>query len=181
MAADDQTHSQRPGRLQLRRVRRPAESRHRLHASTRRATSPRDGGNTFTGFKGAPGGDDPQQMWIDPTNGQRMLLGLDQGAIVSLDGGGTWSSWYNQSTDQIYHLSVDNSFPYWVYGTQQDAGAIRTRSPRQPRRDHAARLESGARLGVGHDRSRPARPEHRLRERHRASSRSHIRASSGST
>ncbi|HYM22538.1 MAG TPA: hypothetical protein VEU08_05005, partial [Vicinamibacterales bacterium] len=87
----------------------------------------RDGGKTFTGFKGAPGGDDPQQMWIDATNGQRMLFGYDQGAIVSLDGGGTWSSWYNQSTEQIYHLSIDNSSPYWVYGTQQDAGAIRTR------------------------------------------------------
>src|SRR5919109_1690866 len=77
-----------------------------------------DGGNTFTGFKGAPGGDDPQQLWIDPTNGQRMLFGYDQGAIVTLDGGATWSSWYNQSTEQIYHLSVDTSFPYWVYGTQ---------------------------------------------------------------
>ena len=87
-----------------------------------------DGGNTFTGFKGAPGGDDPQQMWIDPTNGQRMLFGYDQGAIVTLDGGATWSSWYNQSTDQIYHITVDNSYPYWVYGSQQDAGAIRTRS-----------------------------------------------------
>jgi photosystem II stability/assembly factor-like uncharacterized protein len=87
-----------------------------------------DGGNTFTGFKGAPGGDDPQQMWIDPTNGQRILLGLDQGAVVSLDGGTTWSSWYNQSTEQVYHISVDNSFPYWVYATQQDAGAIRQRS-----------------------------------------------------
>jgi photosystem II stability/assembly factor-like uncharacterized protein len=87
-----------------------------------------DGGRTFTGFKGAPGGDDPQQMWIDPTNGKRILFGYDQGAIVSLDGGATWSSWYNQATDQIYHLSVDNSFPYWVYGTQQDAGAVRTRS-----------------------------------------------------
>ena len=87
-----------------------------------------DGGNTFTGFKGAPGGDDPQQMWIDPANGQRMLLGLDQGAVVTLDGGVTWGSWYNQSTEQVYHLSVDNSFPYWVYATQQDAGAIRQRS-----------------------------------------------------
>ena len=58
-----------------------------------------------------------------------MLMGVDQGAIVTLDGGETWSSWYNQSTDQIYHLAVDNSVPYWVYGTQQDAGAIRTRQP----------------------------------------------------
>jgi photosystem II stability/assembly factor-like uncharacterized protein len=87
-----------------------------------------DGGNTFTGFKGAPGGDDPQQMWIDPTNGKRIVLGLDQGAAVTLDGGITWSPWYNQSTEQVYHISTDNSFPYWVYATQQDAGAIRTRS-----------------------------------------------------
>src|SRR4029077_13911734 len=87
-----------------------------------------DGGNTFTGFKGAPGGDDPQQLWIDPTDGQRMLLGMDQGATVTLDGGRTWSEWYNQSTEQVYHISVDNSFPYYVYASQQDAGAIRTRS-----------------------------------------------------
>jgi hypothetical protein len=87
-----------------------------------------DGGNTFTGFKGAPGGDDPQQLWIDPTDGQRMLLGMDQGATVTLDGGRTWSQWYNQSTEQVYHISVDNSFPYYVYASQQDAGAIRTRS-----------------------------------------------------
>lgn len=87
----------------------------------------RDGGNTFTGFKGAPGGDDPQQMWIDPTNGQRIFLGMDQGATVSLDGGRTWSPWYNQSTEQVYHVSVDNSTPYWIYAPQQDAGAVRTR------------------------------------------------------
>ena len=87
-----------------------------------------DGGNTFTGFKGAPGGDDPQQMWIDPTNGKRMFLGVDQGATISLDGGLTWSSWYNQATAQVYHISVDNSYPYWVYATQQDAGSIASRS-----------------------------------------------------
>jgi hypothetical protein len=86
-----------------------------------------DGGNTFTGFKGAPGGDDPQQLWIDPTNGQRMLFGYDQGAIVTLDGGATWSSWYNQSVEQVYHIAVDNSWPPFVYASQQDAGAIRTR------------------------------------------------------
>lgn len=87
-----------------------------------------DGGNTFTGFKGAPGGDDPQQLWIDPHDGKRMFFGVDQGATISLDGGATWSSWYNQSTEQVYHISTDNSFPYWIYATQQDAGAIRTRS-----------------------------------------------------
>jgi photosystem II stability/assembly factor-like uncharacterized protein len=87
-----------------------------------------DGGNSFAGFKGAPGGDDPQQMWIDPTDGKRMLLGVDQGATISLDGGLNWSSWYNQATEQVYHISADNSFPYWVYATQQDAGAVAVRS-----------------------------------------------------
>ena len=87
-----------------------------------------DGGKTFTGFKGAPGGDDPQQLWIDPTDGKRLFFGTDQGATVSLDGGLNWSSWYNQSTAQVYHISVDNQFPYWVYATQQDSGSIATSS-----------------------------------------------------
>jgi photosystem II stability/assembly factor-like uncharacterized protein len=83
-----------------------------------------DGGNTFTGFKGAPGGDDPHDIWIDPTDGNRMLLGGDQGGTVSVDGGKTWGLWYNQQTGQLYHISVDNQFPYWVYGTQQDSGNV---------------------------------------------------------
>ncbi|MHB8636720.1 MAG: WD40/YVTN/BNR-like repeat-containing protein [Fimbriimonadaceae bacterium] len=88
----------------------------------------RDGGNTFTGFKGAPGGDDPQQMWIDPTDGDRLFFGTDQGATISLDGGRNWSSWYNQPTAQVYHISTDNRFPYWVYATQQDSGCVATAS-----------------------------------------------------
>jgi photosystem II stability/assembly factor-like uncharacterized protein len=87
-----------------------------------------DGGKTFTGFKGAPGGDDPQQMWLDPTDGNRLFFGTDQGATISHDGGQNWSSWYNQSTAQVYHISVDNQFPYWVYGTQQDSGSVATSS-----------------------------------------------------
>ncbi len=87
-----------------------------------------DGGKTFTGFKGAPGGDDPQQMWLDPTDGDRLLLGGDQGATVSLDGGLNWGSWYNQPTAQVYHISVDNQYPYWIYATQQDSGAVGTAS-----------------------------------------------------
>jgi len=87
-----------------------------------------DGGNTFEGFKGAPGGDDPHQLWIDPTEGRHILLGGDQGATVSLDAGATWGSWYNQPTGQLYHITVDNQWPYWVYGTQQDSGGIGTAS-----------------------------------------------------
>ena len=87
-----------------------------------------DGGQNFTGWKGSPGGDDPQVLWLDPTDSKRMLLGGDQGASISQDGGDNWSLWYNQPTAQIYHVSVDNSYPYWVYGTQQDACAVATRS-----------------------------------------------------
>ncbi len=82
-----------------------------------------DGGKTFVPVKGAPGGDDYHQLWIDPTHPERQILGVDQGAVVTLDGGGTWSSWYNQPTGQFYHVATDERFPYWVYGAQQDSGA----------------------------------------------------------
>jgi len=87
-----------------------------------------DGGRTFTPIKGAPGGDDYHTLWVDPKQTQRMILGSDQGASVSLDGGGTWSSWYNQPTAQFYHVVTDHRFPYHVYGGQQDAGTVETSS-----------------------------------------------------
>jgi photosystem II stability/assembly factor-like uncharacterized protein len=87
-----------------------------------------DGGKTFEAIKGAPGGDDYHAMWIDPNNSQRMIFGSDQGAGVSVDGGKSWSSWYNQPTAQLYHVAVDNQFPYRVYGAQQDSGTISTTS-----------------------------------------------------
>ncbi len=87
-----------------------------------------DGGKTFTGFKGAPGGEDPHDIWIDPTNGQRMLFGLDQGPGVTLDGGKTWSGYYQISISQVYHISTDTRYPYWVLASQQDTGAIMERS-----------------------------------------------------
>ncbi len=83
-----------------------------------------DGGKTFASFKGAPGGDDNHDLWIDPTNADRILLGSDQGAAVSLDHGATWSPWYNQSTAQVYRIATGFEFPYWVYATMQDSGAV---------------------------------------------------------
>jgi photosystem II stability/assembly factor-like uncharacterized protein len=82
-----------------------------------------DGGRHFVPVKGAPGGDDYHLLWIDPTQPKRRILGVDQGALVTLDGGVTWSSWYNQPTGQFYHVITDDRFPYWVYGAQQDSGA----------------------------------------------------------
>ena len=81
-----------------------------------------DGGHTFDAFVGAPSGDDFHVLWIDPTNPHRMLLGVDQGAILSVDAGKTWSTWYNQPTGQYYHITTDDQFPYRTYAAQQDSG-----------------------------------------------------------
>ncbi len=87
-----------------------------------------DGGATFTPFKGSPGGDDYHRLWIDPSDPRRMIAAVDQGTTVSVDGGKTWSSWYNQPTAQLYHVTTDTSYPYRVYGAQQDSGAARVLS-----------------------------------------------------
>src|SRR5262249_32513105 len=78
-----------------------------------------DGGRTFAPIEGDPTGDDFHTLWIDPRRPERRILGTDQGAIVSVDGGRSWSSWYNQPTAQLYHVSTDERFPYQVYGSQQ--------------------------------------------------------------
>ena len=82
-----------------------------------------DGGAHFIPTKGDPTGDDFHSLWIDPKNPDRRILGVDQGTLVTLNGGKTWSSWYNQPTGQFYHVSTDNRFPYRIYGAQQDSGA----------------------------------------------------------
>jgi photosystem II stability/assembly factor-like uncharacterized protein len=83
-----------------------------------------DGGKTWTGWRGAPGGDDYQNVWINPNDSNTILLGSDQGAIVTVNGGKTWSSWYNQSTAQLYHVSADSAFPYRLYSGQQESGSV---------------------------------------------------------
>ncbi len=83
-----------------------------------------DGGVTFHAFKGAPGGEDYHKFWIDPTNGQRMVVGADQGASVTLDNGKTWSLWYTEPIAQVYHVATDDAFPYHIIAAQQDTGAV---------------------------------------------------------
>jgi photosystem II stability/assembly factor-like uncharacterized protein len=87
-----------------------------------------DAGKTFTAIKGAPGGDDYHTVWINPDNPDIIALALDQGSTISVNGGKTWSSWYNQPTAQFYHVITDNEFPYWVYGAQQESGSVGTAS-----------------------------------------------------
>jgi len=83
-----------------------------------------DGGASFTIVRSSPGGDDYHALWIDPGDSRRMIVGADQGAVVTFDGGKTWSNWYNQPTGQFYRLAVDNGFPYRIYSGQQDSGTV---------------------------------------------------------
>lgn len=77
-----------------------------------------DAGKSFTRLP-VPHGDD-HDLWIDQRNPQRMILGNDGGAIVSFDGGESWSTQYNQPTAQLYDVTTDTRFPYRIYGSQQD-------------------------------------------------------------
>ena len=82
-----------------------------------------DGGKTWSAFRGAPGGDDYQNVWINPNNSDVIILGSDQGAVITANGGRSWSSWYNQPTAQMYHVSADNAFPYRLCSGQQESGS----------------------------------------------------------
>jgi hypothetical protein len=83
-----------------------------------------DGGMNWNAYRGAPGGDDYHRIWINPNDPEIILIASDQGAIITLNGGESFSSWYNQPTAQFYHVSTDNEFPYNVYGGQQESGSV---------------------------------------------------------
>jgi photosystem II stability/assembly factor-like uncharacterized protein len=83
-----------------------------------------DGGRTWNPVRGAPGGDDYQNLWINPTNPNIIAYAVDQGATITLNGGKTWSSWFNQPTGQLYHVTTTNNFPYRVCGGYQDSGSV---------------------------------------------------------
>jgi photosystem II stability/assembly factor-like uncharacterized protein len=83
-----------------------------------------DGGHTFAAWKGTPSGEDDHVLWIAPEDTSRIIMGTDQGAVVTLDGGKIWNSWFNQPTGQFYRVSTDNFFPYRLYAPQQDSGSV---------------------------------------------------------
>ncbi len=88
----------------------------RYHKST-------DGGKSFSTHV-APHGDH-HDLWIDPENSKRMIIGDDGGAQVTYDGGETWSTYHNQPTSQFYRVTTDNHFPFRIYAAQQDNSTIR--------------------------------------------------------
>jgi photosystem II stability/assembly factor-like uncharacterized protein len=92
-----------------------------MQTATYRST---DGGKTFAGFKGEPSGEDDHVMWIAPDDPERMIMGTDQGAVITLDDGKTWTEWFNQPTGEMYHVTTDNGLPYRLYASQQDTGSV---------------------------------------------------------
>lgn len=118
----------------------------RVYVANTAAYRSDDGGKTWISHKGAPGGDDYQRMWINPQQPDIMIYAADQGATITVNGGRTWSSWYNQPTAQLYHVSTDRQFPYWVYGGQQESGAIGIAS-----RGNGGQISFRDWMGVGAD------------------------------
>jgi len=118
----------------------------RLYIGNIAAYTSADGGKTWQSIKGAPGGDDYHRIWINPEQPEIMLFVADQGAVITVNGGRTWSSWYNQPTTQLYHVATDNQFPYWVYGGQQESGAIGIAS-----RGNGGQISFREFMGVGAD------------------------------
>ena len=92
-----------------------------MQTSTYRSS---DGGKTFEAFKGEPSGEDDHVMWIAPDDPQRMIMGTDQGVVITVDNGQTWTEWFNQPTGEMYHVITDNAFPYRLYSSQQDSGSV---------------------------------------------------------
>lgn len=82
-----------------------------------------DGGKTFKTIRTPHG--DHHDLWIDPADGNRMVIADDGGAQISFDGGENWSTYMNQPTAQFYRVSTDNHFPYRILGAQQDNTTVR--------------------------------------------------------
>ena len=130
------------------------------NTSTYRST---DGGKPSPRSRAHPAATTTTPFWINPDNPQIILLAGDQGAVISVNGGQTWSSWYNQPTAQFYHVITDNQFPYWVYGGQQESGSAGVASRGNDGQITLPRLASGGRRGIRLRRPRPAQSESHLR------------------
>ena len=133
-----------------------------------------DGGKTFELLPARHG--DHHGLWIDPTNPDRIIEASDGGASISFDGGKTWSTQNNQPTAQFYHVSVDNRFPYYVYGAQQDNSSVAIASMDDEGAIVAARLVRRVQRRERLRDRRSARSRHRLwqyRKRHRPLQQAH--------
>ncbi len=82
-----------------------------------------DGGKTWERITGTHG--DYHDLWINPKKSSNMVIANDGGAAISFNNAKTWSTQANMPTAQFYRVNVDNSFPYRIYGGQQDNSSVR--------------------------------------------------------
>ncbi|MBI5856337.1 MAG: glycosyl hydrolase [Sphingobacteriales bacterium] len=116
-----------------------------------------DGGKTFQSINTPHG--DHHDLWIDPEEGNRMIVADDGGAQVSFDAGNNWSTYLNQPTVQVYRVSTDNAFPYRIMGGQQDNGAFRIKSRTYGAAITAADMEDAAGSESGYVVADPLNPD----------------------
>lgn len=116
-----------------------------------------DAGKTFKSINTLHG--DHHDLWIDPADGNRMIVADDGGAQISFDGGNNWSTYMNQPTAQVYRLSTDNAFPYRILGGQQDNSAFRIRSRTYGAAITEADMESAAGSESGYVVADPLNPD----------------------
>jgi photosystem II stability/assembly factor-like uncharacterized protein len=116
-----------------------------------------DGGRTFRSIQTPHG--DHHDLWIDPEDGNRMIVADDGGAQVSFDGGNNWSTYLNQPTAQLYRVSTDNAFPYRLLAGQQDNSALRIRSRTYGAAITAADMENAAGSESGYVVADPLNPD----------------------
>jgi photosystem II stability/assembly factor-like uncharacterized protein len=95
-----------------------------VYSATIVAMKSTDGGAHWIPWRGAPGGDDYQNLWVSPADPNHIALVGDQGALITVNGGSTWSTWYNQPTAQLYHVAITPTFPYRICAGQQESGSV---------------------------------------------------------
>ena len=95
-----------------------------LYSASIVTTKSTDGGAHWSSLRGSPGGDDYQNLWISPDDPRHIAMVSDQGGIITVNNGATWSSWLNQPTAQLYHIGITNTFPYRICSGQQESGSV---------------------------------------------------------
>ena len=112
-----------------------------------------DGGKKWQ-YLSPPHGDN-HDLWINPDNTNLYIQSNDGGANVTFNGGETWSTQFNQPTSEIYQVEVDNQYPYWLYGGQQDNYTTIAVPSNEP---YSLQNESGYIINTGGCETGPAVP-----------------------
>ena len=145
-----------------RRSRAPDQSRHRDRADDRHVEIHRRRHARSPRFAARQAATIIRRAWFNPNNPDIIAMTSDQGAVITLNSGESWSSWYNQATAAFYHVTTDNAFPYRVCSGQQESGSVCIQSRGDEGQITFREWSTGRRRRVRLRRARSARSGHRL-------------------